>query len=207
MYYWLIYTTTGAIGTHSSSHSPFLNDQFDANLIPSGFALIGVYDDATNKMDTTTQAAYDSPRAYLYQKGAFVANAAWPAQQLANAKAAQTTALEAAMNATLTGGFTAKTLVGGATTPHTYPTDARAQSNFSGLVAAFTANQNKASTTILTLDAGWISHTKAEFFGVYSDGDSWKEAQYTQLATLVTKLEPASTLADVQAITWAEATY
>lgn len=120
---------------------------------------------------------------------------------------AQVATLENAMNTTLGGGFTAKTLVGGATTPHTYPTDANAQANFNGLVNAFSVNPNKTSAIILTLDAGWISHTKAEFYGVYSDGDAWKEAQYTQLTSLVAKVESATTVADVQAITWTEATY
>ena len=207
MYYWLIYnTTTGAIGTHSSSHSPLVDGKIDSNLIPSGFSLLGVYDDTT-KMDSAIQAAFDSPQAYLYQNGAFVANSAWPAMQLAQAKQTQIAKLESVMNATLAGGFTAKTLVGGATTPHTYPTDGTAQANFSGLVNAFSVNPNKTSTMALTLDAGWISHTKTEFYGVYSDGDAWKEAQYTQLTSLVAKVESAITVADVQAITWKEATY
>ncbi len=180
---------------------------FDSNLIHPNQAIIGPFDGVTVVMNADEQAAYNQPQAYLYQSGAFVTNSAWPAQQLAQAKSTQIATLEASMNATLSGGFTAKTLVGTATTPHTYPTDSSAQSNFTGVVSAFTTNPNKTTATILTLDAGWVSHTKAEFFGVYSDGDNWKEAQYPQLATFVAQVEAATTVADVQAVVWTAATY
>lgn len=128
-------------------------------------------------------------------------------EQLANAQHAQIAILEAGLNATLAGGFTAKTLVGTATNPHTYPTTSGAQANFTGVIAAFTANPNKTTANILTLDAGWISHTKAEFYGVFADGDNWKEAQFPQLASLAAQVEGSTTVAGAQSVTWTPATY
>lgn len=127
--------------------------------------------------------------------------------KLSNAQQAQISQLEQGLAETLNGGFVAKTLVGGATTPHTYPSDASAQSNFSGAVNGFITNPNKATVMILTLDAGWLSHTKDEFYGVYSDGDSWKEAQYAQLTGLVGQVQSATTVTAVNSITWTPATY
>jgi len=104
MYKWIIYSATmGTIGTQSSTHSPTVstttqdangNDvttqEFDASLLPGGFALIGLYDDKT-PMDNATQTAYDNPQAWLYQGGNFVANPTYNANAvaLANIKTAQ----------------------------------------------------------------------------------------------------------------------
>ena len=215
-YYFFASSTTGAIGANSSTHSPSITvtttnpdgtttttTEFDPNLIPAGCVVLGPYE----TLDANQQAVLDAPQAYLYQNGAFVSNPAYPSIQLQQAKMTQIASINAGFNATLNGGFTAKTLVGGATSPHTYPSDAVAQSNFTGIVAAFTANTSKTSTMINTIDAGWVSHTKAEFFGVFSDGDNWKEAQYVQLATPLAQVQTATTVADVQKAVWTPATY
>lgn len=173
---------------------------------------------ATNSFpdtDTDAASALTDITRYSYVNSAWVYTAPTDAELFSQAQQTQLAALEAGMIATLQGGFTAKTLVGTSTTPHQYPTDAGAQSNFTAGVTAFTTNPNKTSITIQTLDAGWVSHTKTEFYGVYSDGDNWKEAQFpklTQLQSQVNALQLSSysTLADalaaVQAVVWTPAT-
>ena len=209
MFYWLIYnTTTGAIGTHSSTHSPAITTttngesttSFDTSLL-NGMSLIGWYDDASNPMNPDEQAAYNTPQAYLYQNGAFVSNSAWPAQQLVQAKQTQSAALESAMNTTLGGGFTSKS------TGHTYKTDAKGQADFIEALKFFELSPSTTSVKFLTLDAGWTDHTSQQLQQAFVDGGLWKQAQYTQLTSLVAKVETATTVADVQAITWTEATY
>ncbi len=206
MYQWFTYdTTTGAVGKHEQDLSPLINDQFDSNLIHTGQAILGPYDD-TNPMPNAYLPAWSNPQAYLYQNSAFAANPSWPAMELAQAQQAQIANLNAGLAATFAGGFTAKTLVGGATSPHTYPTNQNAQANFTAAVTAFTANPNKTTVTIETLDAGWVSHTKAEFFGVFTDGDNWKEAQYAQYNVLLGQVE-AQTTPPTTPVVWTTATY
>lgn len=217
-------TSTYTIVPWSSTHPPMIDttangkttSEFDASLIPANNALVASYNDATDTIPTDFATAFDSPQAWLYESGKFVANPNYDAMAFAQAQQAQLSALSKGLKSTLSGGFTAKTLVGSATSPHTYPTDAGAQANFTGAVAAFQANPNKTTVTIQTLDAGWISHTKAEFYGIYTDGDNWKEAQYPQLGTLqgkvkAMKLSDYATLADgiaaIQGVTWTPATY
>lgn len=123
------------------------------------------------------------------------------AQLLAEAQAAQIATITAAFNATLVGGFASKS------TGHTYPSDAAAERNFTGGITAFTTNPSKTAITLQTLDAGWVSHTKDQFYAMYNDGDAWKEAQYPQLATLEGEVRAATTVAAVQAAVWTPATY
>lgn len=225
MYKAIFYNTISyAIVPWSSTHTPMVDTavngevttEFDPTLIPPNNALVACYNDATDTIPSDFATAFANPTAWLYQGGKFVANPNYNAMAFSQAQQKQLANLEQGMMATLGGGFTAKTLVGSATSPHKYPTDGNAQSNFSGAVSAFTANSNKTSVTVLTLDAGWVLHTKAEFFGIYTDGDNWKEAQYPQLSTLqakvsAMKLSDYATLDDaiaaIQAVTWTEATY
>ena len=72
MFYWfLVNSTTGAIGTGSGTHVP------DAGIASSGWELIGPY----TTLDTEQQAIYAMPTQYLYQSGAFVIQAYWTATQ------------------------------------------------------------------------------------------------------------------------------
>lgn len=160
--------------------------------------------------DTTTptgDTVFWNQDAYIIQNGAVADNPNWPTIQLSQAKQTQLALLNAGLATTLNGGFEAKTLVGGAATPHTYPTNPSAQSNFNGAINAFIANPNKTSVTVETLDVGWVSHTKSEFYGIYADGDTWKEAQYTQLNNLIAQVKAETTVSGVEAIVWTPATY
>ena len=67
MYYWILSNnTTGQIGIGSGTHAP------DNTIAPTGFSLIGPYDDTDNPMPSDFQAAYNNPSQYLYENGKFV---------------------------------------------------------------------------------------------------------------------------------------
>lgn len=207
MNYWFLYLTVNG----SIYEQPYYGSAIEWTNIPSGCAVLGPLDEK----DMTVQDAWRNPSHYEVQ-GNVLVKIITNTELFAETQQVQLSVLSQGLKATLIGGFSAKTLVGSATTPHKYPTDAGAQANFTGAITAFTANPNKTSVTVLTLDAGWVPHTKAEFFGVYADGDNWKESQYPQLSTLqakvnAMKLSDYSTLADgiaaIQGVTWTEATY
>lgn len=83
MFYWfLVNSTTGAIGTGSGTHVP------DAGIASSGWELIGPY----TTLDTEQQAIYAMPTQYLYQSGAFVIQAYWTATQTTTSGAVTITA-------------------------------------------------------------------------------------------------------------------
>lgn len=204
MYNWFLISSTGAIGTHSQTQSPLVEvnrtQEIDPNLVPSGFTTFGPYD-KNNPMPSSYQAAWSNPQAYLYQNGAFVDNPNWPTIQLAQAKATQKAAVEAGLNATLAGGFKSTTK------GHTYVTTTNGQTNMEGDLKRFELDSTLTSLMFFTMDAGWISHTQSELQSAFLDGGKWKDAQYSQAQTLTTDISNATTVADVQAIVWQEATY
>ena len=206
MNYWFLYT----IATGEIYGSPYLGAVDKWTNIPDGCAVWGPFEEDT--ASTEVKDAFAHPNYYTVQNGILIAVSNIVDLQLTDAKIVQLAQLNAGFNKTLNGGFTAKTLVGTATSPHTYPSDPTAQSNFTGIVAAFTTNPNKTSTMFYTINEGYVNHTKQEFFDVYSDGDTWKEVQYAQLATLEAQVNAitASTpdwLQAIQAIVWKEVTY
>lgn len=187
--YWFLYDQTGNI------QEKWLTDATKWDNLNGYAGALSVAE-----TDTTAQDAFVHSSHYQVQNNTLV-SVVTPAQLLAEAQAAQITMIEAGLASPLSGGFTSKT------TGHTYPTDAAAQSNFTGAVTVFTTNPAKVTVPVQTLDAGWIVHTKADFFAMYNDGDAWKEAQYTQLQILIGQVQAATTVAAVQAITWTPATY
>lgn len=203
MYQWfVINSSTGAVGKHEQAQSPMINGEFDSNLLLTGFSIIGPYDDSS-PMPGAYQSAWDNLQAYLYQNGSFVDNPNWLTLQLQHAKDAQKALIESGLNTTLAGGFTSKT------TGHKYVTTTNGQSNMQGDLKRFELDSTLAIVQFFTVDQGWQPHTYDQLKGAFLDGGLWKDAQYVRQTELKNQIDdPATDTVDkVQAINWSEATY
>ena len=176
---------------------------FDPQLILSGFDIIGPFDGVTAVMTSAEQAAFDTPQAYLYQSGGFVANSAWPAQQLAQAKTAQIALIEAGYQSTLNGGFTSS---------------ANGTSLVYGYAASDVQHMNMiASASALGVETWPINYadkagqivplTQAQFASLVTTASQFNWAQINQLRSLVGQVEAATTVSAVQSIVWTPASY
>ncbi|WP_261513125.1 DUF4376 domain-containing protein [Burkholderia multivorans] len=125
------------------------------------------------------------------------------AQQLASAQAVQIAVVNAACQAVIVAGFTSSAL-GDA---HTYPSTDTDQRN---LLSAATASQGQSSswTTALWCASGsllawaFTSHTAAQVQQVSADFLAFRIAAQQKYADLATKINAATSVSDVQAITW-----
>ncbi len=176
---------------------------FDPNLIHTGQAIIGPFDGKTAIMTSAEQAAYDTPQAYLYQGGTFVANPAWPAQQLTQAQQTQSAALQAGCNATFNAGFVSS--ASGSTL--TYGFTPQNQADMTELATML-------SLAVATWPVSWqlpdgtiVSLTQAQFTQLLTDAQKFKWAQLNQLRTLQAQVQAATTVSAVQAIAWTAAAY
>lgn len=89
---------------------------------------------------------------------------------------------------------------------HIYPSDDRAQRNFSTILHRFSIDPNYTSTAFQTLDAGFLEHSNDQFLKVFQDGHDFGEAQEAHLNDLKAKVDaltyPTNTDDDLNAITW-----
>lgn len=103
-------------------------------------------------------------------------------------------------NEAICGGFPSSALG----VQHTYPSDEEAQRNFHSELDRI--NLDPTYTTILfkTLDAGYLSHTVAQFKQVFIDGHTFGREQVTHLNDLKSKVDDPSVTTPTQldAITW-----
>lgn len=85
---------------------------------------------------------------------------------------------------------------------HTYPSDEEAQRNFNTIMNRFLIDSTFTNVNFKTLDAGYQSHTKAQFYQVFTDGHNYGEQQIVHLNDLKTQVDAATTIDAVNAITW-----
>jgi hypothetical protein len=135
-------------------------------------------------------------------KARFV-NGAWvegmaQADILADAKAAKKAQLSASFDATMASGFTSSALG----VSHNYPSDLQAMIFFNATMNRFGNDSTFTTVNQKTLDAGYLAHTKAQFFQVFNDGHAFGVAQDTKLANLKAQVDAATTVSAVNAITW-----
>ena len=216
MYQWfLVNSTTGAIGVNSSSHSPMITvsttaadgtvtttTEFDPALIPSGFTVLGPYDTA-NPMPASYEVVFATPAAYLYQSGGFANNPAWPAAQLAQAQQTQNAALQAGCNSAFNAGF-ASAASGSALTYGFKPSD---QANLNELATMLSLGVATWPVSWQTPDGTIVSLTQAQFTSLLTDAQKFKWAQINQLRSLQAQVQAATTVSAVQAVVWTAATY
>ena len=196
-------TNTTTSETDGVTTTTTVTIEFDPNLIHTGQAIIGPFDGVTAVMTADEQAAYATPQAYLYQSGAFVANSAYPAMQLAQAMQAQVTAIEAGMNATLAGGFTSS--ANGTAIVYGYA--ASDIQHMQGIATASLLNVETWPIAYANIEGAEVALTQAQFTQLVTDANTFNWAQIKQVRTLIASIETATTVADVQAVVWQAATY
>lgn len=85
---------------------------------------------------------------------------------------------------------------------HTYPSDEEAQRNFHSELDRLNYDPNYTASSFKTLDAGYLSHTKAQLIQVFVDGHTYGRQQIAHLNTLKSQIDAAQTQTDLNAITW-----
>lgn len=169
-------TATGAIiqwqDTEAFSYGP----------TPEGGAVLAVTADQW--------AAQGSPQ--YVSGGAMVAGTPTPA--LAQAQAAQSTAMSIACQTAITGGFTSS----GLGSAYAYPCDEVTQANIK------TTSDHGGSLWCEPSGGAWafLPHTVAQAQQVYSDMAAHIQAQQGVYAGLLAAIAQASTVAAVQAVAW-----
>jgi len=157
--------------------------------------------------DTEWRACLATP-GYTVQQGVLVAPAApTAAQQLATAKTAQLALLEASCATTITNGFTSSALG----SPYAYPSGVTDQANLTACVGAsqLPVNASDANWTVpfMCADANgvWVRrpHTAAQIQQVGLEGMTHIVGLLEKKDGLEASVNGASTVAEVQAVTWA----
>lgn len=123
------------------------------------------------------------------------------ATDLVNAQKQKTTQLQTMLAQTLNGGFTSKT------NGHSYVTTTNGQANMEGDLKRFELDSTLTSLQFYTINAGWTAHSHQDLINAFLDGGKWKDAQYTQLNTLIGQVDSATTVNEVNAIQWTPSTY
>lgn len=212
---WIYYnTTTGELAPQHSTHSPMVTTttdgqtttQFDSSLIPPNNEVIGPYDDSgNNDAPADFVAAFANPQAYLYQDGAFVANPAYDANAVALAQAQQTqlSAIQAGYNATIAAGFTSNATG----QSDTYAIDETAYPKWTGILSVIAAGIGPQTIQVKDLAGNTVTLTADQFKTFALDGFNFLNAQEQQLWSLEAQINAATTVADVQAITWTPGAY
>lgn len=146
--------------------------------------------------DAQWQLCLSNP-GYTVVSGALVAPAApTTSELLAAAQSAKTSALSVACQAAITAGFTSSALG----SVYTYPSTLKDQ-----------ANQNTAANGsgggLLWCESGstWalVAHTATQAQGVVTSFAAWLNSCQSQLVALISSVNAATTVAQVQAIAWA----
>lgn len=141
------------------------------------------------------------PQDGLY-KGQFVNNA-WveaslQADILKALKATKMASLTQLCNEAIVSGFTSSALG----TAHTYPSHSQAQTNFNTQMHRFLSDPTYTSCKFFTEDAGWLVHTKDQFFQAFKDGHDYGNSQWDKLFGLLGDVATATDKPSVDAITW-----
>ncbi len=175
---------------------------FDPSLVSSGFALIGVFDDA-HPMDSATQAAFSAPQAFLYQSGAFTDNANWPTVQLSQAQKKQISDIEIGYQTTLNGGFISS--ANGTATLYGY---AQSDVQHMNMIASGSAlNIETWPIDYADMQANIVRLTQAQFTALVTTASKFNWAQITQMRSLIGQVQASTTVSAVQAIVWVAAAY
>lgn len=108
----------------------------------------------------------------------------------------------------IAGGFSSSAL-GSA---HTYPSHDKAQANFNTEMNRFLTDPSYISCKFYTEDAGWLDHSKDQFFQVFHDGHDFGNAQWEKLLSLMAQVDAiiysgdpttqASNQSNLDAINW-----
>lgn len=96
------------------------------------------------------------------------------------------------------GGFTSSALG----TAHTYPSDPTSMIYFNATYNRFNADATFTSVDWQTTDAGYLTHTKAQFQQAFHDGHDFGIQQEEHMKQLVANVMTAPDVPSVKAISW-----
>jgi hypothetical protein len=114
------------------------------------------------------------------------------------AKDAKKAELNKKCDLTIMGGFTSSAL--GA--PHTYSSVLTDEIWYNATKNRFDIDATFTSVDWKTIDAGYLTHTKAQFQQVFIDGHAYGNNQIAKLNNLKAQVDSATTQTDVEGIVW-----
>lgn len=110
--------------------------------------------------------------------------------------------LEQKCNQAISSGFQSSALG----TVHTYPSHDKAQENFNTEMHRFLIDTSYILCKFFTEDAGWLEHTRDQFFQVFKDGHDFGNTQWEKFFELEAKVSaltyPINTIEDINSIKW-----
>jgi hypothetical protein len=106
--------------------------------------------------------------------------------------------LTAKCDATIQAGFSSSALG----VPHTYPATVESMIYFNATINRFLVDPTFTTLKQLTLDAGYLDHTKEQFIQVFNDGHQFGIVQDGKLAQLKYQVSQATTPDQVNQVTW-----
>lgn len=96
------------------------------------------------------------------------------------------------------GGFTSSVLG----EPHQYQSMVIDEIWFNSTINRFSVDPNFTTVNYKTIDAGYLPHTKEQFFRVFIDGHNYGDSQISKLNGLKAQVEAATTKEELDAIEW-----
>lgn len=122
----------------------------------------------------------------------------WNTNEIVYLRGQKKNELSVKCDGALAGGFTSSALG----VAHTYPSHDKAQQNFNTEMQRFLSDATYTSCKFFTEDAGYLEHTKDQFFKAFADGHDFGNAQWDKLFNLYTQVDAAQSQTDLDAITW-----
>lgn len=195
MYYIFAYNSNGNLYPH-----PYFGTEQRMSNPPSGYTLLDAIDDT----DATAQAAYTAceslqSQQYVVQGGALVANPAWSAIELSNAKTAQTALIEQAYASAMGAGFTSSA-DGTARVYGWQTTDAL---NLDLVQSAIDHAIETFPVAYADINGDPVSITDQTMLtALDKDASTFAWGNTTKGRSLLAQIKAATTVADVQAVVW-----
>lgn len=117
---------------------------------------------------------------------------------LAALKESKLVELDEKCNQVIMGGFSSSALG----EQHTYQSMILDEIWFNSTINRFSVDPNFTSVNYKTIDAGYLLHTKEQFIQAFVDGHTFGDSQIMKLNTLKDQVNNATTVEDLEKITW-----
>ena len=223
-YWFMCNSANGSIGSSHSNYSPMvevqnedgtISQQFDPNLIQSGFTVLGPFD----SLDETQQPVFDNPSLYLYQDGQFIDNPKAGEIQLQNAKSSKVSEMTLAYTSELNDKFsssaTGTELVYDFRLVNDYGQNSQdlwkelkdtiGTSVDGGILPDALLFPDNGAMDITIRDNSRVPHTRDQLYQVFKDIATHKLSLYTKWQKIVTTdgdIDKCQSIDDVGKISW-----
>lgn len=194
MNYWFLYK----LDTGEIYGAPYLGSVEEWSNVPDGCGVIGPFPVDSAPLEVVD--AFQNPQYYLVQDEKLVQIPNYADKVLLDMKNMRINDLNTKCNQTILSGFTSYALG----EPHQYDFDEEAQRNFNGTLTMLTVDPTISTIVWKTVDAGPLPHTKDQFIQLCKDGFAFKQNMISKYWLLKTKVQQATTIDEVNAITWGD---